>query len=98
MRSEFSIAQATYFENLQPAAIVGVDYVAYRFNCSESAVIRGRFETNRIPKIRKSPIAFIRRDVDEIWRNLNSPVSEKAAKIRHKTKHMENKNETNKRQ
>ncbi len=85
LKSDYSIAQITYFENLPPAAIVGTDYVAFRFNCSESAVVRGRFETNRIPRLREKPVAFIKRNVDAVWLNLNQPISEKAAKYRHDT-------------
>ncbi len=82
----YSFAQTTYFENLPAAAIVGVDYVGFRFNCSEPAVVRGRFGTNKIPRLRDKPIAFIKRDVDEIWQNLHQPIQEKAAKYRHDTK------------
>ncbi len=86
LRSDFSISQITYFENLPAAAVVGMDYVAFRFGCSESAVVRGRFETDRIPRLREKPIAFIKRDVDAVWLNLNQSVTEKAAQMRHETK------------
>lgn len=86
LRSDYSLAQMTFFENLPPAAVVGVDYVAFRFGCSEAAVVRGRFETNRIPRLRDKPIAFIKRNVDAVWLNLNQPIQEKAAKYRHDTK------------
>jgi hypothetical protein len=86
LRSEFSISQITYFENLPPAAVVGADYVAYRFGCSESAVIRGRFETDKIPRLRNKPLAFVKRNVDAVWQNLNQSSSEKAAKYRHNKK------------
>ena len=98
LRSDYSIAQITFFESLTPAAVVGVDYVAFRFHCSESAVVRGRFDTDKIPRLREKPIAFIKRNVDAVWLNLNQPVHEKAAKYRHDTKNkMEKKNERNKR-
>ena len=83
LQSEYSISQITYFENLAPAAIVGPDYVAYRFGCSETAVIRGRFETHRIPRVRKKPVAFTKREVDAVWQNLSRTASEKAAVYRH---------------
>ena len=86
LSSGYSIARVTYFENLPPAAIVGTDYAAFRFSCSESAVVRGRFETNKIPRLREKPIAFIKRDVDAIWQNLNKSVPEKAAEYRHEMK------------
>lgn len=80
---DFTISQITFFENLDPAAIVGADYVAFRFNCSESAVVRGRFETNRIPRVRRKPLAFVKRDVDAVWRNLNRSATDKAAELRY---------------
>ncbi|HMS41117.1 MAG TPA: hypothetical protein PKE69_12880 [Pyrinomonadaceae bacterium] len=84
LRSDFTISQITFFENLPPTAVVGADYVAYRFGCSQSAVVRGRFETDRIPRFRNKPIAFVKRNVDAVWHELNKPVSEIAAKYRHK--------------
>ncbi len=96
LSSGYCVARITYFENLPPAAIVGTDYVAFRFGCSESAVVRGRFETNKIPRLRESRLRFIKRDVDAIWQNLNKSVPEKAAKYRHNMKNnMEKKNEKN---
>lgn len=86
LRSDYSLAQLTYFENLPPAAVVGTDYVAFRFGCSESAVVRGRFETDKIPRLRNKPLAFIKRNVDAVWLNLNQPVADKAAKYRHESK------------
>jgi hypothetical protein len=86
LKSDYTLNQITYFENLPPAAIVGTDYVAFRFGCSESAVVRGRFETDKIKRLRNKPIAFIKRDVDEVWMELNKPASEKAAKMRHDNK------------
>lgn len=84
LRSDFTISQITYFENLSPSATVGTDYVAYRFGCSKDAVVRGRFETDKIPRSRNKPIAFIKRNVDAVWNELNKPISELAAKYRHK--------------
>lgn len=78
-----SLAELTYYENLPPSAVVGTDYVCFRFNCSESAVVRGRFETDKIPRLREKPIAFVKREVDAVWHSLNQTVADKAAKIRH---------------
>ncbi|MCA1623163.1 MAG: hypothetical protein LC768_06790 [Acidobacteria bacterium] len=98
LKSDFTLSQITYFEHLPAGAIVGADYVAYKFGCSEEAVVRGRFETDRIPRLRKKPVAFVKRAVDEVWLNLNQPVSEKAAKLRHDTNNkMRKKDEKNKR-
>ncbi len=83
-KSEYSHNQVTYYENLPPTAIVGKDYVAYRFNCSEAAVVRGRFYTDQIPRTRNKPIAFIKRNVDAVWQNLHKSPAEKAAEIRRK--------------
>lgn len=87
LRSDFTLNQITYFENLRPDAVVGTDYVAYRFGCSESAVIRGRFETDKIPRFRNKPIAFIKRTVDAVFNEINESVEEKAARYRHKARH-----------
>ena len=84
LKLDFTLNQITFFENLSPDAVVGTDYVAYRFGCSESAVVRGRFETNRIPRFRNKPIKFIKRDVDAVFRELNESVKEKSARYRHK--------------
>lgn len=84
LRSDFTISQITYFENLPPSAVVGVDYVAYRFGINQSAVVRGRFDTDKIPRVRNKPIAFIKRNVDLVWHELNKPVSDVAAKYRYK--------------
>lgn len=86
LRVNCSILQATYFESLAPNSIVGSDYVAYRFGCSESAAIRGRFQTNLIPRFRQKPIAFIKSDVDATFKQLTRPTAEKAAEIRHRAK------------
>lgn len=86
LRSDFTLSQITYFENLAPDAPVGTDYVAFRFGCKEAAVIRGRFETDKIPRFRNKPLTFIKRDVDALWKELNRSVSEKAARIRDKAK------------
>ena len=84
LRSDFTISQITFFENLPPTATVGTDYVAYRFGCSQSAVVRGRFDTDKIPRFRNKPIAFVKRNVDAVWHDLNKPISEIAAKYRRK--------------
>lgn len=86
LKSETTISQVSYFENLPPDAVVGSDYVAYRFGCSESAVVRGRFETKKIPRLRKKPLAFLKRNVDAVFNEINQSIEEKAAKFRHKAK------------
>jgi hypothetical protein len=84
LRSENALSRITYFENLAPGAVVGADYVAYKFSVSESAVIRGRFDTDRIRRFRQKPLAFIKREVDAVFMELTKPSSEVAAEYRHK--------------
>lgn len=86
LRENYSLLQVTYFENLSPSAPVGVDYAAFRFGCSEAAVIRGRFGTDKIPRLRNKPIAFQKKDVDAAFKNLTKSPSEKAAQYRHRAK------------
>jgi hypothetical protein len=86
LRSNFTISQTTYFENLPPDAVVGVDYVSYKFGCSQNAVVRGRFGTDKIPRFREKPIAYIKRNVDSVFGEFNKSVSEIAAEYRHKSK------------
>lgn len=83
LRSDFTISQITFFENLPPSAVVGSDYVAYRFGIAENAVVRGRFETNRIRRVRNKPLAFIKREVDAVWHSLNQSADDLAARYRH---------------
>ncbi len=86
LRSDYSISKVTYFENLPLDSIVGIDYVAFKFNISEDAARRGRFGTDAIPRIREKPLAFRKRDVLAVFQNLNRSVADKAAEIRHRAK------------
>lgn len=84
LEERLNMTNVTYYENLPPDATVGKDYVAYRFNCTEAAVVRGRFDTDQIPRIRNKPIAFTKREVDAVQKNLSRSPAEKAAEIRRK--------------
>jgi hypothetical protein len=86
LKAENSISRLIYFENLSPAAVVGADYVSFRLNVPESAVLRGRFRTNEIKRFRQKPLAWIKRDVDSFFQMINESTSEKAAKLRQNTK------------
>jgi uncharacterized protein with von Willebrand factor type A (vWA) domain len=86
LKSDFTLSQITVFENLAQDAVVGTDYVAYRFGCRESAVVRGRFETDKIPRFRDKPVKFIKRTVDAVFNEINESVEEKAARYRHNAK------------
>lgn len=82
LKSENSVAnKAIEFERLPATATVGKDYVAYRFCCSEEAVMRGRAGTHRLtPKrVCDKPLKWIKRDVDEAWREHTKSTEEKAA-------------------
>jgi hypothetical protein len=67
--------------DLPDCAIVGADYVAKLFNCPKDAVVRGRFLTNAIPRIRLKPVGFRKGDVHRVLRELKMPVQERAAEI-----------------
>ena len=60
-------------------AIVGAEYVALLINCAPEAVVRGRFGTDRIRRVRERPVGFVKKEVDEWHRRQIKPASEKAA-------------------
>jgi hypothetical protein len=72
-----------YFESLPDTATVGKDSAAYRFGCSEEAVLRGRYGTHtlRPKRVSQKPLKFIKRDVDAAWREYTKPVRQKAAEV-----------------
>jgi hypothetical protein len=89
LKSEKSAAdKAAQFERLSGSATVGKDYVAYRFLCSEEAVVRGRAGTSALTAKRVSdkPLKWIKSDVDAAWRERTKPVAEKAAQARSKAR------------
>lgn len=89
LKSEKSASDlAIEFERLPDSATVGKDYVAYRFKCSEAAVVRGRAGTSSLRKklISEKPLKWIKRDVDAIFREYTKSTPEKAADERQKAK------------
>jgi hypothetical protein len=56
--------------HLSDDAIVGADYVARQFGCSPEAVVRGRFGTDRIKRIRRKPLGFRKGDVHKALKQL----------------------------
>lgn len=89
LKSEKSAADiAVDFERLPDSATVGKDYVAYRFCCSEQAVMRGRAGTHLLKEKRVStkPLKWIKRDVDFAWSEYTKTTPEKAADERGKAK------------
>ena len=79
---------AARFEQLPENATVGKDYAAYRFGCSEEAVVRGRAGTHllRTKRVSDKPLKFIKRDVDAAWKQYTKPAAEKAAEERFNSK------------
>lgn len=71
---------ANEFERLPATATVGKEYVAYRFGCTIEAVRRGRAGTKRLRAklITAKPMRWIKRDVDEVFRERSKPATEKA--------------------
>lgn len=77
---------AQAFDDLPPGAVVGKDYVAWRFGITERAVQRGENGTNKIHRVSNKPMKFIKREVDKVWAEMTKPVKQKAAEIRQNTK------------
>lgn len=65
-----------------PDAIVGAEYVARLIDCSPEAVVRGRFGTDRIRRVREKPVGFVKREVDAWHRQNIMPTADKAAEAR----------------
>ncbi|MET0753612.1 MAG: hypothetical protein ABWZ66_09570 [Pyrinomonadaceae bacterium] len=88
LKSEKSADKAVEFERLPATATVGKDYVAYRFLCSEEAVLRGRAGTHRLrtKRVSDKPLKWIKSDVDAAWREHTKSVPEKAAEERAKAR------------
>ena len=59
--------------------IVGAKYVAELFDCSEESVIRKRFGTDKIPRVREKPVGFRKADVHRVLREITKPAAEVAA-------------------
>jgi hypothetical protein len=67
-------------------AIVGAEYVALLIGCSDESVVRGRFGTDRLRRVREKPVGFVKREVDA-WHKQNiTPKAEKAAEARRTAK------------
>ncbi len=52
------------FAGLSPNSIVGKDYVAQLFGCSETAVLRGRCGTQGLKPVRFKPLGYLKSQVD----------------------------------
>lgn len=78
------LEQLVILTRLPGEAIVGADYVASLFNCSTNAVVRGRFDTDKIPRVRERPVGFRKMDVHRVLREVTKPVAEKANGFRSK--------------
>lgn len=63
-------------------AIVGAEYVARLIDCPVESVVRGRFGTNALRRVREKPVGFVKKEVDAWHRKNITPMPEKAAEIR----------------
>lgn len=68
--------------HLPDDAIVGADYVARLFGCSEAAVVRKRFGTGNIPRCRLKPLGFRKGDAHRVLREKNRPLAAQMAELR----------------
>lgn len=75
-------SRAAEFESLPASSTVGKDYVAWRFGCSERAVVRGEAGTGSIRRVGRKPLKFIKKDVDAAWRDYTKTAKEIAAEIK----------------
>ncbi len=66
------------YANLSPDTIVGKDYVANKFGCSESAVLRGRCGTAGLKPVRHKPLGYLKSQVDAFHREYTRPARELA--------------------
>lgn len=82
---EISPEEALEFERLPDSATVGKRYVAYRFKTSEERVMRGESGTGNIRRVCKRPLKFIKKEVDDAWREYSKTPQEKAAELIEKT-------------
>ena len=80
MRRRF--VEQSPFEHLAADAVVGKDYVAWRFGCSVRAVKCGERGINKIPRVSNKPLKFLKRNVDAAWVKANKPAAEKAAEFK----------------
>lgn len=70
---------AAAFENLPSDAVVGKDYVAWKFGCSIRAILNGEAGTADIPRFSKCPLKFIKSKVDACFENRKKqPVAKRA--------------------
>jgi hypothetical protein len=78
-------AEALEFERLPSTAVVGKRYAAYRFGCSERAVMRREAGTHLIKWSCRKPFKATKSEIDRAHREHTKPVERKAAEIRAKT-------------
>jgi hypothetical protein len=58
------------FGHVPETRTVGADYVAHLFGISEQSVVRGRFDTDKLRRVRTKPVGFVKSEVDAIHREL----------------------------
>lgn len=74
------------FELLPDSAVVGKDYVAWRFGISERAVRCGEKGTKEIRRVSNRPLKFIKRDVDAAFDKTKNAARDAAYKLRQNAK------------
>jgi hypothetical protein len=63
----------------RPDDIVGVEYFAKRSGLSERTIRNGKAGTRRVPRARRRPLGWLRRDVDEFLTPKAGPSPEERA-------------------
>lgn len=58
------------FGSVPDTRTVGADYVAQLFGISEQSVVRGRFDTDKLRRVRTKPVGFVKSEVDRLHREL----------------------------
>jgi hypothetical protein len=71
---------------LPDEAIVDANYVAQLFGITPEAVIRKRFGTDKIRRVREKPVGFRKGDVHKVLKDLTRPAAEVAAEAIAKAK------------
>lgn len=75
------------FELLPDSAVVGKDYVAWKFGCSVRAVRCGEKGTKEIRRVSNRPLKFIKREVDAAFNKIKGKTAKEIAReLRQKAK------------
>ena len=78
-------AEALEFERLPATAVMGKRYAAYRFGCSERAVMRREAGTHLIKWECRKPFKATKSEIDRAHREHTKPAPIRAAELRAKS-------------